>query len=271
MEQEPSFHLAGVIRSKEEMADFEGPLTLILMLLSKNKVEIRDIQIAQILEQYLDYLDRMKEMDLEIASEFVQMAAHLLYIKTRMLLSAEAETPGELELLMASLEQLRARDVYSAVQLVAPAFARRMLRGSDYFCKPPEALRTAREYRYHHAPWELLNALSAALRRGRTAEDEAAQEADQPRRLIPKRIVYPVRDKSRELLLRLAAGGRIPIQQIYRESASRSELVAGFLSILELCSLGHTRMTEEDGVVYLCFCGGDAEALAANLAAGEAV
>ena len=79
MEQELSFHLPGVIRSKEEMADFEGPLTLILMLLSRNKVEIRDIQIAQILEQYLDYLDRMKEMDLEIASEFVQMAAHLLY------------------------------------------------------------------------------------------------------------------------------------------------------------------------------------------------
>lgn len=269
MEQELSFHLPGVIRSKEEMADFEGPLTLILMLLSRNKVEIRDIQIAQILEQYLDYLDRMKEMDLEIASEFVQMAAHLLYIKTRMLLSADAETPGELELLMASLEQLRARDVYAAVQSIAPAFARRIALGSAYCCKPPEPLPTVRAYRYHHAPWELLNALSTALRRGRSAEDETEEAAGQTRRLIPKRIVYPVRDKSRELLLRLAAGGRIPIRQIYRESASRSELVAGFLSILELCSLGHTRMEEADGVMFLRFCGGNAAEIVAAMTQGE--
>ena len=56
------------------------------MLLSKNKIEIRDIRISDILDQYLDYLEKMQQMDLEIASEFVQMAAHLLYIKTRMLL-----------------------------------------------------------------------------------------------------------------------------------------------------------------------------------------
>ena len=80
---EPTYHLEGVIQNKEEMADFEGPLNLILMLLSKNKIEIRDIQISLILEQYLAYLDEMKAMDLEIASEFVQMASHLLYIKTR--------------------------------------------------------------------------------------------------------------------------------------------------------------------------------------------
>ena len=84
MEQEPTYHLEGIIKSKEEMEDFEGPLTLILMLLSKNKIEIRDIQISEILEQYLAYLDEMKAMDLEIASEFVQMASHLLYIKNEL-------------------------------------------------------------------------------------------------------------------------------------------------------------------------------------------
>ena len=76
----PNFHLEGVLREKGEMSDFEGPLSLILMLLSKNKIEIRDIKITDILDQYMDYLAQMESMDLEIASEFIQMASHLLYI-----------------------------------------------------------------------------------------------------------------------------------------------------------------------------------------------
>ena len=75
MTQQPSYHLEAVIRSKDEMEDFNGPLDLILMLLSKNRIEIRDIRISELLDQYLDYLRKMQEMDLEIASEFVQMAS----------------------------------------------------------------------------------------------------------------------------------------------------------------------------------------------------
>ena len=81
--ENPNFFLEGIVKNKDELENFEGPLSLILLLLSKNKIEIRDISISDILEQYLDYLDQMQNMDLEIASEFVQMAAHLLYIKTR--------------------------------------------------------------------------------------------------------------------------------------------------------------------------------------------
>ncbi len=97
--ENPTFHLEGVIRTKEEMQDFEGPLTLILMLLSKNKIEIRDIKIAEILDQYLAWLAEMQRMDLDIASEFVQMASHLVYIKTKTLLAGTEEV-SELELLM---------------------------------------------------------------------------------------------------------------------------------------------------------------------------
>jgi segregation and condensation protein A len=75
--ENPTFKLQGIIKSKESSEDFEGPLILILHLLSKNKVEIRDIQISLILDQYLKYLDEMKQMDLEIASEFITMASHL--------------------------------------------------------------------------------------------------------------------------------------------------------------------------------------------------
>lgn len=117
--QEPSYHLEGVVRNRDELEDFTGPLDLILMLLSKNKIEIRDIQISLLLDQYLDYLRQMQEMDLEIASEFVQMASHLTYIKTRMLLAEEKEVT-ELDVLVSALEQLKNRDALAAVQKVAP-------------------------------------------------------------------------------------------------------------------------------------------------------
>ena len=263
MEKEPTYRLEGVLHTKEEMADFEGPLALILMLLSKNKLEIRDIQIAEILEQYLAYLDEMKSMDLEIASEFVQMAAHLLYIKTRMLLSTEAEAAGELELLMESLEQLKAREVHASIQELCPAFLKASECGALYLQKPAEPLAALKEYRYEHEGWELLAALSEVLRRGRTAADEAEEEARElaRRRLFPKRIVYPVREKSREILNRLTAKGRLSLRSFYRGSRSRSEVVATFVSILELCSAGHTRLLREKGEIFIEFTGGDTEAI----------
>ena len=113
--ENPTFFLEGIVKEKNELQDFQGPLSLILMLLSKNKIEIRDIKIADILDQYLEYLAEMDRMDLEIASEFVQMASHLLYIKTRTLLAGEEEV-SELEELMSSLEQLKCRDIYTSVQ-----------------------------------------------------------------------------------------------------------------------------------------------------------
>lgn len=103
---EPNYHLEGIVRTRtEEMEDFNGPLDVILLLLSKNKIEIEDVSITAILEQYLAYLDEMKRLDIEIASEFITMASHLMLIKTKMLLSAseQAEAESEMELLRQSL------------------------------------------------------------------------------------------------------------------------------------------------------------------------
>ena len=111
----PIFKLEGVVheRSAETLQDFEGPLDLILFLLSKNKIEIQDIPIALILEQYLAYLEQRKQLDLEVASEFITMAAHLMYIKTRMLLSIEdEEAQNEMEQLIQSLKERQQKDTY---------------------------------------------------------------------------------------------------------------------------------------------------------------
>lgn len=250
---EPTYHLEGVIRTKEEMEDFEGPLNLILMLLAKNKIEIRDIQVSEILDQYLAYLAQMEDMDLEVASEFVQMASHLLYIKTRMLLSSPDEV-SELELLMSSLEQLRARDSFSGIKEVLPEFARASERGLLLHVKPPEPLRGAKQYRYSHEKWELLKALSDVFTRSNQPEGGEDGE-ERARRLVPKRIVYNVRDKSREIIERFRSLREVPLSTLYSESRSRSEVVATFISVLELCSQGDVFLEAEDGDIIISFTG----------------
>ena len=105
---DPVFHLDGIVRTRESMEDFDGPLSLILQLLARNKVEIKDIRIAEILDQYLEYLAEMERMDLEVASEFVAMASYLMYIKARTLLQG-AEEVEELDTLINSLEEQKRR------------------------------------------------------------------------------------------------------------------------------------------------------------------
>ena len=107
--ENPVFKLEKVVHDKsEELQDFEGPLDLILFLLGKNRMEIQDISISLICSQYLEWLERRQQLDLEVASEFAAMASHLVYIKTRMLLSIEdEEAKSEMEALIQSLEEHR--------------------------------------------------------------------------------------------------------------------------------------------------------------------
>ena len=253
--ENPSFFLEGVLHDKNELQDFEGPLSLILMLLQKNKIEIRDIKIADILDQYLAYLEQMQRMDLEIASEFVQMAAHLLYIKTRTLLTNDEEEVSELELLIQSLEQLKAKDSFAAIQKVTPELKKASELGLLYFTKRPEPLpKTKREYEYRHEPVDLFKALYTVFSRGvKTPEEE-----DTISRAIPKRIVYSIRDKSRQILERLRTGSST-LGALYRDCTSRSEVVATFMSVLELCSMGSVHIERSGEDYAVSFSGGDVD------------
>lgn len=248
-----TFHLEGIVKEKNELQDFQGPLSLILMLLSKNKIEIRDIKIADILDQYLEYLAEMERMDLEIASEFVQMASHLLYIKTKTLLSGDEEV-SELEELMSSLEQLKAKDIYAAVQKVTPELKKASETGLLYFAKLPEPLpKVAREYEYKHEASDLFKALyNVVSRGGKPVEPEYAK------RIAPSRIIYEVRAKSRELV-EILSKGDTKLELLYAQCSSRSEIVATFISVLELCSMGSVVLEGEEGDYTLKFVGGNVE------------
>lgn len=242
---EPTYHLSHVIKSKtEEPEDFTGPLDVILLLLSKNKIEIRDIQIALILEQYLEYLDEMKRMDLEIASEFITMASQLVLIKTKMLLSEAERQEGlsEMEKLIASLEQRQRQEIMEKLKEPAKFLESRNDIGLNTFVKNPEPLRRDETYRYQHDKDDLRRALFD-LRERSKVQLPAASTAFQG---IVGREPYPVEKKAAELLKRLISGGVQRLKSLFRGNRSRSEVVATFLSVLELCKLRSVTVEEDE-------------------------
>ena len=232
MEQEPTYRLEGVIRSKEEMEDFEGPLNLILMLLSKNKIEIRDIQVSLILEQYTAYLEEMKAMDMEVASEFVIMASHLVYLKTRMLLSIEdEEAKSEMDALLQSLEERRRSENYVRVKALAQRLEPMGEFGRNIMTRNPEPVKRGKVFEYSHQPADLVLAMAEI-------QSRAERKLPPPRasfREIVQHEPYPVESKAREILKKLKEGGVTRFLMLFRGNRSRSEVVATFLAVLELC------------------------------------
>ena len=231
---EPRYRLEGIVHTRNEgMEDFEGPLDVIFLLLSKNKIEIQDVSITAILEQYLAYLEEMKRLDMEIASEFITMASHLMLIKTKMLLSAAeaAEAESELDQLRQSLIERQRKEAMEQIRKAVTELEPMNDVGRCVFTKQPEPLRKDNTYRYKHEPGDLLRAL-----------DEIAERNQ--RRLPPptvnfKGIVgkepYPVTRKAKELVRTLILRGIERLKNLFKGNRSRSEIVATFIAILEMC------------------------------------
>ena len=231
--ENPVFKLEKVVRSKsEEMQDFEGPLDLILFLLSKNKMEIQDISISLICGQYLTWLERRQKMDLEVASDFVSMASHLVYLKTRMLLSIEdEEAQSEMDALIQSLEERRRGESYGRIKAMAAKLEPMGEFGRNIVTRSPEMVERSRIYEYDHRPADLLLAMAEI--------QDRAQRALPPPKTAFQDIVrqepYPVESKAREILRRLRDQGLTRFRLLFRGNRSRSEVVATFLAVLELC------------------------------------
>ena len=214
------------------MQDFEGPLDLILFLLGKNKVEIQDISIALICDQYLQWLEARKKMDLEVASEFIAMASHLIYLKTRMLLSIEdEETKGEMDALIQSLEERRRSESYGVVKAAAMRLEPMEEFGRSIVTRQPEPVERGKIYEYDQDSGDLILAM-ADIR-------DRAERALPPPRTAFANIVqhepYPVESKAREIVQRLKTGGITRFLLLFKGNRTRSEVVATFLAILELC------------------------------------
>jgi segregation and condensation protein A len=218
-----------------KVQSFEGPLDLLVHLIKKNKVNLYDIPIALITEQYLAYLDLMKELNLDVASEFLVMSATLIHIKSRMLLPRPdptllddvlADPRDELvqrllehEKFKAAAELLHERETLRSAQWTRPDSRIEALLGEDY------------EPELEVDLFGLLSAFRLVLERARERP---------PMPLPPEQISIETRIE--QLLERLSESEAIGFDDLFSDAASRADLIVTFLALLEMIRLKLVRV-----------------------------
>ncbi len=210
---------------------FEGPLDLMLNLIAKHKLNIRDIEISILLEQFLIYLDKMQEADIEVAGEFVEMAARLIYIKTADLLPKH-----EVEELK---KELTGRLIEYAVCKAAAERLKRHFCGDSIFVREPMELPVDNTYRNNHDKYELLESYLGVS----TKSEKLKNEAKQVLKPIVAQSYVSVFTKVMFVLRRIKTGESVEVRSLY-EGQKRSEQVAVFLALLELSKHGRVSFSE---------------------------
>ncbi len=211
------------------IAAFSGPLDLLLHLIRVNQVSITDIPIAQITEQYTAYLDTMRELDLDIASDYVALAAELIYIKSRMLLPRAPGAPEEdprQELARRLLE-------YERYKKAAESFHEIDALRAGLWPRPRvDAPDAADDTPLEVSLFDLIDGFRKVMERQRLAH---------PAALEIRHLRFSVRDKMEQLLTRLDAERRVPLLEWLGTMSYRAEAVTAFLAALELVRLGVAR------------------------------
>lgn len=222
-----------------ENLDFEGPLDLLLYLVRKNEVDIWDIPIARITEQFLAYLERMTADRLEEAGDFMLMAATLLRIKSRMLLPRPEDDDEEMEdprreLVLRILEYQQFREI--ADHLREHEAGRRLLFAKGY----REALEEGLE-RPEPAPGRRAS-LSDLLRA--FAEVMRQAEAERIHRLEP--IAVSIEEKAAFVRDRLRREGRVTFRELFVPGEPRAHWIVTFVALLEMVREGEVRLRQGD-------------------------
>ena len=223
---------------------FEGPMDLLMHLIEKNKIDIYDIPIAELTRQYLDYLDKFREFNIEIASSFLVMAATLLQIKSRMMLPKAPKEEGapeedpRLELVQRILEYRKFKQVSQVLGDMAGVQER-------FVAREPMELPV-----HHLPPGNLsLRQLVEAFHTVLTVKEELS---------IPKALVepeeYSIKDKMENIILLLGRSrGKMLFSEAFR-SGTRSELIVTFLALLELMKLRTVTVKQQRSFaeIYIC-------------------
>lgn len=214
-----------------KLDSFEGPLDLLLKLISKNKINIYDIPIALLLDQYIEQLREMQESNMDIASEFIVMASELMLIKSRMLLPKNEEDEEEdprMRLAAALLEYKRIKEAILFLQENYTRFSGRMVKETSEL-EPDNELPPQDIVRLKEALIRLLNEVG---------ETDDIHEKN-PHNAIPftqgKQI--PVSDKVFDIMSALFHKKKMSFHEIVTSCSSRSEVIASFLAILELLKI----------------------------------
>jgi segregation and condensation protein A len=223
---------------------FEGPLDLLLHLIKQNKIDIYDIPIALITRQYLEYIEMMKELNLEIASEFIVMAATLIYIKSRMLLPPDETLESEEE------EDPRAGLVqrlleYQALKEASAEFRKREDVWTNAFSGPPVDVEDIPAepnlYLFEVNLFDLMGALKKILTKAPLEMMKITRET------------LTVKDRIALILDKIENEHTIRFDDLFAQDRKRIQIIVTFLALLELLRLGVVRAYQdmEFGTVWI--------------------
>ncbi|HKW29641.1 MAG TPA: segregation/condensation protein A [Verrucomicrobiae bacterium] len=219
---------------KVQFEVFEGPLDLLLYLIKKEEVDIYQVNLTRLATQFIEYIDLMRQFDLEIAGEFLVMASTLMYIKSRELLpvdqqvAVEGEEEGDdprWELIRQLVEYKKFKDAASQLQTLEA-------RQENVFPRLPGKLEfesTAPPPKPDVSIFDLLNAVNAVLKRFEKRDD--ARDIFEDKWTVSEKIEF--------ILKVIAERGSVRFAELFENAASRSEVVCTFLALLELVRLKH--------------------------------
>lgn len=215
---------------------FEGPLDLLLHLISKHKLNISDIPIMILVEQYLNYISDMAEQDMEVAGEFLEMAARLIYIKTVSLLPRKEEAE-------ALKKELEGRLIEYSLCKAAAEKLRAAYSGDVFSVRAPMEIETDSVYSRRHDPMELVKAYKGMeiKKNSRPAELEPKVFS----KLVSRKFVS-VSSKIVFVLKKLYKEGTCSLEGMFSEITDRSERVAAFLAVLELTKSGRIILNDDN-------------------------
>jgi segregation and condensation protein A len=223
---------------KVKLEVFEGPLDLLLYLIKKEEVDIYDIPIERITTQYMEYLSLMQLLNLEVAGEFLVMAATLMYIKSRMLLPADQQvTDSEAEEGEdPRWELIRQLVEYKKFKEAALQLARREEEQANVFTRAGDSGIEAGPQEVPLAEVSIFDLINEVLKKASVHEDF--------REIYEER--FTVSDKIEEILYTLRDRSEIRFVDLFSEGASRAEVVVTFLALLELIRLKRFRVCQPE-------------------------
>lgn len=219
---------------------FEGPLDLLLHLISKHKLNINDIEITSLLEQYLLYMEQARQQDLELAGEFLEMAARLVYIKSASLLPKPEEAERVKQELQGALIE------YALCQTAAGQL-RECFLADDVFVRKPMKLQLPQTYALTHPADKLSQVLlqiGKGKMEGRLLSEKITDTVTQTR-------VVSVISKVVFVLRRLYDGHTVSVQSLYDGITDRSARVATFLAVLELTRFGRIMLNDDNTMLSM--------------------
>jgi segregation and condensation protein A len=227
-----------------KLASFEGPLDLLLYLIQKDEIDIRNIKIADITDQYLRTLDLMRDHNLDIAGDFLLMASTLIYLKSRTMLpnQDDAQTQAEGDEILTQEELMRRLMEHQRYRAMAMDFKNMPMLGQDFFKRPLPDEREKREQLLKEMNLtDLTVAFQAILLRARRPKVRVKTDR------------MSISDAVRKIADRLGSQEISDFSTLFSEEADNNEVVVTFLAILELGRLQKVRVLQHMvyGTIYI--------------------